>query len=99
MDDREIDELLELSNRNKQVLSVSVIDENGEFKKYELPYEDRTFVDVPVEFHIDNISSLDSVNSTYKTVYNYVMEWSLFGLNDIARETFKEAVKSRRLNT
>ena len=94
MDDREIDELLELSNRNKQVLSVSVIDENGEFKKYELPYEDRTFVDVPVEFHIDNISSLDSVNSTYKTVYNYVMEWSLFGLNDIARETFKEAVKS-----
>ena len=98
MDDEEIDALVASSEDKKEVLLVSILDEKSILQEFEIEYEDKQQIYIPVELDIEHISSVNSVNSTYKAVYTIVMEWTLYGLESIARDSFKRAIKNDIFN-
>jgi len=98
MDDEQINALLDSSNANKETLLVSIIDASGTVKKFELEYDSRDVIYIPITLAIDNISSVDSVNSSYKARYDIVTKWNLYGLQSIAKETFENLINAGSLN-
>jgi hypothetical protein len=95
MDDEQINELVASSEDNQETLFVSIIDKSDALKIFELEHKDEDrVIFIPTTLTITNISSVDSVNSTYKAGYEIVTKWHLEGLSNIAKATFEKAFKA-----
>ena len=89
MTDNEVDDLIKLSNDLEEDLEIVIVNDEGLSKHViEFIFEQGYFL--PIQFDLMSIEKVDSASSSYKSRFRTSIEYSLIGLDEIAKNIIQK---------